>query len=135
MGNSQPFNPRQAALNHAGLAKHTTGTIQKGDYGHDLTVDLEDLANSVACGLVYVGDQIRRLADARELEGAARDDLADEVTAIAEQALGAFVTVVLNIPADELEGIDATIARGLPDGYFVAATYPGDLVTDEERQG
>lgn len=41
----QDFNPRQAALNHAGMA-----------------ID-GDLASAIACGLVYVGDQLAVLIE------------------------------------------------------------------------
>ena len=49
------------------------------------------------------------------------------------QARG-YVTVVLEVPAEDVEGIDQALASGLPDDVVIAGTYPGDLVTDPERQ-
>jgi hypothetical protein len=52
---SEDFNPRLAALNHAGAA-------EVGALGRANEV-LADLANVVACGLVYVGDQIAKAVE------------------------------------------------------------------------
>ncbi len=48
MGDEQ-FNPRRAALKHAGLCKD------------------HDAAEAIACGLVYVGDQLRAANSEREI--------------------------------------------------------------------
>ena len=50
MPEKQQFDPRRAALYHAGRAKVPT----------TLNPDLSDLASAIACGLVYVGDQLPR---------------------------------------------------------------------------
>jgi hypothetical protein len=53
MPDKPSFDPRQAALNHAGRAVAQTSK-------HGIT-DLSELASAIACGLVYVGDQLREL--------------------------------------------------------------------------
>jgi hypothetical protein len=53
------FNPRLAALVHA-------GTAARMGMGHGTISDtamVGEIAQAIACGLVYVGDQIGRLAD------------------------------------------------------------------------
>ena len=52
MPEKQQFDPRRAALYHAGRAKVPTS----------LNPDLSDLASAIACGLVYVGDQLAELS-------------------------------------------------------------------------
>jgi hypothetical protein len=184
--NMKHFDPRQAALNHAGNAK-----IEQSDYGQDLS----DLASAIACGLVYVGDQIGRVRPAspptiqeegqggtpvprqthKQVETVVRDELdqlfsrlvdkwgmkyggvdpADEhrweevtVPAIIEfvwrwyegnQIAADYVTVVLEVPPGAGEGIDQSLTLLLGEApawqdVTVAATYPGDLVTDPARQ-
>jgi hypothetical protein len=49
----EPFNPRRAALSHAGGA----GTVAMRSSDESAAV-MAELANAIACGLVYVGDQI-----------------------------------------------------------------------------
>jgi hypothetical protein len=50
------FDPRAAALVHAGIAERAAS----GHAGSSALVTAE-LAHSVACGLVYVGDQLAML--------------------------------------------------------------------------
>ncbi len=46
-----------------------------------------------------------------------------------------YVTVVLEVPAGASEGIDDALAPALAtEGFTIAATYPGDLITDEARR-
>jgi hypothetical protein len=44
------FDPRAAALNHGGAARAIRNTSG--------ATDLSDFASAIACGLVYVGDQL-----------------------------------------------------------------------------
>jgi hypothetical protein len=57
MINYETFDPRVAALAHAGGA-----TIERGDNDKLL---VSDVTNAIACGLVYVGDQLRHANQAR----------------------------------------------------------------------
>lgn len=56
MPEKQQFDPRRAALYHAGRAKAPT----------TLNPDLSDLASGIACGLIYVGDQLKAANEQRE---------------------------------------------------------------------
>lgn len=58
------FDPRAAALSHAGLAR-----IPEELNG---ARDVSDLASAVACGLVYVGDQIRDCVSILQMGSARR---------------------------------------------------------------
>lgn len=54
----EPFDPRRAALSHAGMAEQLGQLV-----GHDGPSDpmrlVGEVASALACGLVYVGDQVR----------------------------------------------------------------------------
>lgn len=52
-----PFNPRTAALYHAEQTRY--------DVAHGDTI--ANAVTSIACGLIYIGDQIGRLVDSREV--------------------------------------------------------------------
>ena len=54
----EDFNPRQAALNHAGAAR--VRVFDRGQTSPDPArrADLSEFASAIACGLVYVGDQL-----------------------------------------------------------------------------
>jgi hypothetical protein len=55
------FDPRQAALVHAGIAERAAS----GHAGSSALVTAE-LAHAVACGLVYVGDELAKLRESIE---------------------------------------------------------------------
>ena len=97
MGNSPQFDPRLAALNHAGRSTIDAST-ERGDNDSVLvTVGLTDLASSIACGLVYVGDQLAAANEQREVTN-------NHLSAIANllQTLDATVN-------DRLLGIEETL--------------------------
>jgi hypothetical protein len=54
----EPFNPRAATLRHGGAA----GVVAMNT-SEELANVLAELANAIACGLVYVGDQIGAAVD------------------------------------------------------------------------
>ena len=58
MNDTEKFNPRGAALRHA--ARATLAEIPHSGPAGTTVTDVSDLANTIACGLVYVGDQLRR---------------------------------------------------------------------------
>ena len=70
------FNPRRSALHYAAQAR-----VEKAEVGYDIS----DLTNSIAAGLIYVGDQLYRanlLAEFALLKPAHRDMArADEIAA------------------------------------------------------
>lgn len=54
MSDREPhFDPRRAALNHAGMASESAN--RPGAVDHTLQVHGQQ-ANAIACGLVYIGD-------------------------------------------------------------------------------
>lgn len=67
------FDPRQAALNHAGRVK----PVRAPDRG----VDLSEAISAIACGLVYVGDQLREL----NTEGSLADNRMANITSLLEK--------------------------------------------------
>ena len=57
------FNPRHAALFHAAEAETNARAHRT-----EAPVGFGEAVTALVCGLIYVGDQVRRLADMREAE-------------------------------------------------------------------
>jgi hypothetical protein len=64
MPEKQQFDPRRAALYHAGRAKAPTS----------MDAEVSDFASAIACGLVYVGDQLAAISAALNTEGSLFDN-------------------------------------------------------------
>jgi hypothetical protein len=79
------FDPRAAALNHAGLAAEVAERPSVTDISLRVT---GEQANAIACGLVYVGDQL---------------------AAINEQLATGHLTGIINL----LETLDVSVSNGL----------------------
>jgi phosphoenolpyruvate synthase/pyruvate phosphate dikinase len=73
------FDPRQAALVHAGMAER----YASGRLSLDAPA-IAELAHTVACGLVYVGDQVGRLVEHKSEEDRWREFLRDQAAQIPE---------------------------------------------------
>lgn len=64
MSDREPhFDPRRAALNHAGMASESAN--RPGAVDHTLQVHGQQ-ANAIACGLVYIGDVLENRLSAIE---------------------------------------------------------------------
>ena len=82
MPENQDFDPRRAALNHAGRV-HPVRTPGVGS-------DVSEATNAIACGLVYVGDQLAAANEQREVTNG-------------------YLSAIANL----LETLDATLSNGL----------------------
>jgi hypothetical protein len=56
MAERDTFDPRQAALNHAGAARLSVIDENESAMLPRFTINAQDPASAIACGLVYIGD-------------------------------------------------------------------------------